>query len=78
MYRHIPQVTNGMYKNYIIYYSFVMCHRIVVSAPAGSAPQSVLQRTGVIYTCPITPGECTGLVGNTSNPNDNRLFDTEG
>ena len=55
-----------------------MCHRIVVSAPAGSAPQSVLQRTGVIYTCPITPGECTGLVGNTSNPNDSRLFDTEG
>ncbi|XP_065889925.1 uncharacterized protein [Dysidea avara] len=52
--------------------------RLIVSAPAGSAPGGVLRRTGLIYTCPVTSGECTGLVGNDNNPTDGRLFDLEG
>ena len=53
-------------------------YRLIVSAPAGSAPGGVLKRTGLIYTCPVTSGECTGLVGNVYNPTDGRLFDVEG
>jgi len=51
---------------------------MIVSAPAGSAPGGVLNRTGLIYTCPVFSGECIGLVGNVSNPTDGRLFDVEG
>ena len=33
--------------------------------------------TGVIYTCPIGPGQCKGLTGN-GNGDDRRLYDKDG
>ena len=62
--------------------------RIVVSAPYGQAmagPSTTipLQRsgnflaTGVIYTCPLTPGSCNGLKGD-STEDDRRLYDIDG
>ena len=57
--------------------------RIVVSAPYGQAPGTPLQRssdddpTGVIYTCPINPGQCEGLTGDGTG-DDRRLFDVDG
>jgi len=60
--------------------------RIVVSAPHGQAEGAMLARnpndptnsaTGVIYTCPIEPGECEGLRGDGTGA-DNRLYDVEG
>lgn len=55
----------------------------MVSAPYGQAPNTILQRTsneeptGVIYTCPITPGRCEGLTGSATQ-NDRRLYDIDG
>ena len=55
----------------------------MVSAPYGEASGAVLVRTndtdptGVIYTCPIGPGQCKGLTGN-GNGNDRRLYDIDG
>ena len=60
-----------------------MIFRIVVSAPYGQAPGAVLARTsvdeptGVIYTCPIGPGQCEGLTGDASG-DDRRLYDVDG
>ena len=57
--------------------------RIVVSAPYGQAPGTQLPRsdnddpTGVIYTCPISPGQCEGLTGDGTG-DDRRLFDVDG
>ena len=33
--------------------------------------------TGLVYSCPVEPGTCEGLMG-TGNGNDMRLFDSEG
>ena len=51
--------------------------RIVVSAPRLTVPGSNVSNTGAVYTCPVTPGRCEGLLGNGTGA-DNRLFDTEG
>ena len=57
--------------------------RILVSAPYGQASDAVLQRTnsddptGVIYTCPISPGCGEGLTGNGMG-DDRRLYDVDG
>ena len=62
--------------------------RIVVSAPYGQAMAEgggivPLQRsgnflaTGVIYTCPVTPGSCDGLRGDDEGE-DRRLYDVDG
>ena len=56
---------------------------MVVSAPYGQAPNAVLQRTnnddptGVIYTCPISPGRCEGLAGDGTG-DARRLYDVDG
>jgi hypothetical protein len=34
--------------------------RIIVGAPHGQAPGNS-SRTGLVYTCPVTPGDCTVL-----------------
>ena len=63
--------------------SIHFCFRIVVSAPYGQAPNAVLQRTnnddptGVIYTCPISPGRCEGLAGDNTG-DARRLNDVDG
>ena len=55
----------------------------MVSAPYGQAPGTQLPRisnddpTGVIYVCPISPGQCEGLTGDGTG-NDRRLFDVDG
>lgn len=36
--------------------------RIIVSAPKATAPGGE-PRTGVVYTCPVNPGGCSGLPG---------------
>ena len=57
--------------------------RIVVSAPYGQALGTRLPRTdstpstGVIYTCPINPGQCKGLTGDGTG-HDRRLYDVDG
>ena len=57
-------------------YIFLCSYRIVVSAPNGTAPGGVIPNTGLIFTCPLQPGECEGLTGN-GQGNDSRLFDTQ-
>ena len=37
----------------------------------------VVNNTGLVYVCPVTPGECEALTGSGSG-NDIRLFDYEG
>ena len=59
-----------------LYNFFALIYRIVVSAPNGTAPGGVIPNTGLIFTCPLQPGECEGLTGNRQG-NDNRLFDTQ-
>ena len=55
----------------------------MVSAPYGQASRTQLPRannldsTGVIYTCPIGPGNCVGLTGD-GNGYDRRLYDLDG
>ena len=55
----------------------------MVSAPYGQAAGTQLPRTvnddptGIIYTCPVGPGQCQGLTGN-GNGNDRRLNDIDG
>ena len=57
--------------------------RIIVSAPYGQASGTQLPRTssndptGVIYTCPISPGLCEGLTGDGTG-DDRRLYDIDG
>ena len=52
-----------------IYIFFIPISRIIVSAPKGTAPgdQSV-PNTGLVYSCPVSPGTCSPLPG--------KLFDT--
>ena len=33
--------------------------------------------TGLVYSCPLVPGTCEGLMGS-GRGNDKRLFDSEG
>ena len=61
--------------HFIIVHFLCSC-RILVSAPNGTAPGGVVPNTGLIFTCPLQPGECEGLTGN-GQGNDNRLFDTQ-
>ena len=55
----------------------------MVSAPYGQASRTKLPRssnddpTGVLYTCPISPGSCVGLTGD-GNGDDRRLYDRDG
>ena len=49
--------------------------RIIVGAPRGTAPSGAVDNTGLIYTCPVNPGTCSGLMGG-SDPDDARLFDS--
>ena len=67
-------------------HSKIFLFRILVSAPHGQAIDFANNRivqlerrgnllaTGVIYTCPVTEGSCTGLTGNGRNE-DRRLYD---
>ena len=52
-------------------------YRIIVSAPNGTAPGSSLSNLGVVFTCPVEPGNCEGLLGD-SGGTDRRLFDIDG
>ena len=51
--------------------------RIVVSAPNATASGAQVDNTGVVYTCPILPGECSPLLGDSQGA-DRRLYDTDG
>jgi hypothetical protein len=61
--------------------------KIIVGAPNGTFPggltlpgvdaSEALNHTGLVYVCPITPGDCEALTGNGTG-NDIRLFDYEG
>ena len=51
-------------------YSPFFSHRIIVSAPKGTAPGAQVPRTGLVYSCPVNPGICSPLPG--------KLFDTSG
>ncbi|XP_065914801.1 integrin alpha-V-like [Dysidea avara] len=57
--------------------------KIIVSAPHGRANERETTENpkGVIYTCPILPGNCTGLMGNRQGTDrrdaDYRLFDSD-
>ena len=43
---------------------------MVVSAPKGTAPEAQgVSNTGLIYSCPVVPGNCSPLQG--------KLFDTQ-
>ena len=44
--------------------------RIIVSAPNGTAPGASVPNTGLVYSCPVNPGQCSPLSG--------KLFDTTG
>ena len=62
-------------------------NRIIVGSPNGTFPgglsfsgvndSQVVNNTGLVYMCPITPGDCESLSGNEMG-NDIRLFDYEG
>ena len=52
-------------------------HRIIVGAPNGTASGSSVDNTGLIYMCPVNPGQCSGLTGSGTG-SDRRLFDTAG
>ena len=58
---------------------FILSHRIIISAPNGTAPGSTLSNLGLVFTCPVDPtaGGCEGLQGD-SGDTDRRLFDTDG
>ena len=56
-----------------------------MGAPRGTYPGGLMSlpdngtaenQTGLIYNCPIQPGDCDGLFGNGAG-NDLRLFDPE-
>ena len=49
----------------------------MVGAPSGTATNAMLQNTGVVYSCPVMPGNCVGVTG-TGTGDDRRLFDIEG
>ena len=49
-----------------------------MGAPGATAQGgSAVSRTGLIFDCPVAPGNCDGLTGDRTGA-DNRLFDTEG
>ena len=84
----LAEVENGIVLHGQCIYSvkldvYYMIFRIVVSAPYGQAPGTPLQRssnndpTGVIYICPISPGQCEGLTGDGTG-DDRRLYDVDG
>ena len=47
----------------------ILC-RIVVSAPKGTVPEGVVPNTGLVYSCPVNPGNCSPL--------PDKLYDTTG
>lgn len=49
--------------------------RLIVGAPRDTAANSAVQNTGLVYTCPLTPGSCSGLTGSGEG---RRLFDDAG
>ena len=60
--------------------------RLIVGAPRGTYPGGLqdlpmldpVPRGGLVYQCPIRPGNCSGLTDSTaSNMNYNKLFDGE-
>ena len=56
-----------------------------MGAPAGTYPggldlpnaPNATNMTGLVYLCPVNPGDCEGLRSNETD-NDRRLFDDEG
>ena len=51
----------------------ILCCRIIVGAPFGTFPGGLSlssnpgeSRTGLVYSCPVQPGICEGVRGNTS------------
>ena len=69
-------------------HSLSLSPRILVGAPSGTYPgglpvppdvnvSGVVNRTGLVYACPITPGDCDSVSGNGVG-NDVRMFDYEG
>lgn len=61
----------------VISHSPLHTHRIIVGAPNGTAAGSPVDNTGLIYSCPVNPGQCSGLMGSGTG-SDRRLFDTAG
>lgn len=73
---------------YIMIFSFFRCcwnlyryvtHRacrLIVGAPNGTAPESPVRYTGLIYSCPLNSSMCSGLMGSTTGT-DRRLFDID-
>lgn len=57
--------------------SILCTYRIIISAPNGTTPGGAVPNTGLIFTCPVQPGNCVGLMGDGQGV-DNRLFDAEG
>ena len=65
--------------------------RIVIGAPNGTFPgglpltdpgRMAERQTGLVYSCPVLPGECEGIQGNTStymsNPDNDMSADALG
>jgi len=76
----MPRHTHADQPNKLV--NFIVFCRIIISAPLGRANEledTRVDAKGVIYICPILPGNCTGLMGNrqSDNENDRRLFDTD-
>ena len=46
-----------------IYCPFFCANSIIVGAPFGQANNNSIQ-TGLVYECPVVPGDCRLLVGN--------------
>ena len=55
-------------KSLIIIIITLYILRIIVSAPNGTAPGASVPNTGLVYSCPVNPGQCSPLPG--------KLFDT--
>ena len=68
-----------------MYVSIHPPYRLIVGAPAGTYPGGLTgleprapeTLTGLVYQCPVSAGDCTGVISNVSNvtSNDRRLFD---
>jgi len=70
-------------------YDIFLLHRIIIGAPNGTFPgglplndpgQMAENQTGLVYSCPVLPGECEGIQGNLSlyiNSPDNDMSEFE-
>lgn len=80
--RSSPDQTNVDYFGYSIVLHQTIAGNpnstlLIVGAPNGTAPGSLVSYTGLIYSCPLSnSGACAGLTGNGIGT-DRRLFDTD-